>query len=66
VCGAKVGRRTHERMIIMTNTDYKELVNLLKDYPNKKEVLDYIKSKNRCLGCRWNDGLPHSACYNCD
>jgi hypothetical protein len=50
----------------MTNTDYKELVNLLKDYPNKKEVLDYIKSKNRCLGCRWNDGLPHSACYNCD
>ncbi len=20
----------------------------------------------RCLDCKWNDGLPHSACYNCD
>ena len=38
----------------MTNANYRELINLLKDYPNKKEVLDYIKSKNRCLGCRWN------------
>ena len=49
----------------MTNANYRELTILLKDYPNKKEVLDYIKSKDHCLGCHWNDGLPHNACYNC-
>ena len=50
----------------MTNRDFDELKKILKDYPEKMAVLKYIKSKNKCIGCRWNDDLPHSACYNCD
>lgn len=50
----------------MTNEEFETLKKLLKDYPNRKEVLDYLKSKNKCLGCEWNDKYPHSACYNCD
>ena len=28
-------------------------------------VLSYHK-KTKCDGCGWHDGLPHSACYNCE
>lgn len=50
----------------MTNFEFEELKKVLKDYPEKNAVLKYIKSKIKCIGCRWNDGLPHGACYSCD
>lgn len=50
----------------MTNQEFKNLKEILKDYPQKQEVLDYIKKHNKCIGCYENDGYPHSACYNCD
>lgn len=50
----------------MTNDTYKELVTLLRDYPEKERVLRYIKSKCKCIGCQFNNGRPNSACYNCD
>lgn len=25
-----------------------------------------IRETSPCDGCKWNDGRPHSACYNCD
>ena len=50
----------------MTNKNFEELKKILKDYPEKTAVIKYIKLKNKCLDCRWNDGFPHSACYSCD
>lgn len=50
----------------MTNSEFEELKKLLKGYSNKDEVLQYVKRKCPCIGCGWNDGKPHSACYSCD
>lgn len=53
----------------MTNESFNELMQILKSYPNKdeaKRIIDFIKKKNRCVGCRNNDGLPHSECYGCN
>lgn len=29
-------------------------------------VVDYVKSNNQCIGCKWNDGFPHIACEKCE
>lgn len=25
-----------------------------------------IRETSPCDGCKWNDGIPHSACYSCN
>lgn len=50
----------------MTNEEYEELMDALRDDPRKEETLARIRKKYPCIGCHWNDGLPHSACYSCD
>lgn len=46
---------------------------LITKYPEEFEVYALqhkkrlvIREITKCDGCKWNDGLPHSACYNCD
>lgn len=34
--------------------------------PNKNLVLAELKKAFPCLGCKWNNGRPNSACYNCE
>lgn len=50
----------------MTNEQFQLIKKELKDNPNKNIVLQELKNIFPCLGCQWNDGLRHSACYNCE
>ena len=50
----------------MTNDEFKKLKELLKNYPDKKSVIEYLEGKDKCLRCRYNDGIPHNACCDCD
>ena len=50
----------------MTNQEFDNLKEILKDYPYRQEVLKYIKNKDTCIGCPWNDGKPHNYCYSCN
>ena len=55
-----------KREILMTNEQFIEIKNALKDNINKDIVLKELRNIYPCVGCHWNDGKPHSACYNCE
>ena len=59
----------------MTRDEFKQLENILNERikqgkisaADKEITLATLKVVyGRCITCNWNDGLPHSACYNCD
>lgn len=51
----------------MTNAEFKLLKTRLDEIKssNKQLVLAEIKKCYPCIGCSWNDGIRHSACWSC-
>jgi hypothetical protein len=51
----------------MTNAEFNLLKTRLDEIKstNKPLVLDEIKKCYPCIGCCWNDGIQHSACWSC-
>jgi len=59
----------------MTGSEYKQLEAILKAKVEEGKISEADKDitlatlkvvYGNCISCQWNDGLPHSACYNCD
>lgn len=36
------------------------------NYANRHNRTLVIRETSPCDGCKWNDGIPHSACYGCN
>ena len=52
----------------MNNEQFEDIKKRLTETSSqyKDIVIKELKYIYPCIGCQYNDGLPHSACYNCD
>lgn len=54
------------KLVPITNDVYKTIRYCLSKSSNRELVCKELKEAFPCIDCQYNDGKPHSACYNCE